>query len=76
MLLDITKKYLLLFMTFLYLSTVIGYVASAGHGIAAACTGDEKDIQRARRACAAGTKAVISTGATVGGGLIGGPLGM
>eukprot|EP00794_Sanderia_malayensis_P017396 gene17396-19138_t len=54
---------------------VVGYVASAGHGIAAAVTGDEEDLQRARRACAASTKSgLVATGATVG--ILGGPAGI
>eukprot|EP00112_Aurelia_sp_Birch-Aquarium-sp1_P001911 Seg1209.1 transcript_id=Seg1209.1/GoldUCD/mRNA.D3Y31 product="hypothetical protein" protein_id=Seg1209.1/GoldUCD/D3Y31 len=53
----------------------VGYVASAGHGIAAAVTGDEEHLQRARRACAASTKSSLVTAGAVGGGIVGGPAG-
>ena len=55
---------------------VIGYVASAGHGIAAAVSGNDEDLQRARRACAASTKSTLVTAGAIGGGLVGGPAGM
>eukprot|EP00795_Rhopilema_esculentum_P000704 gene704-10414_t len=54
---------------------VIGYVASAGHGIAAAVTGDKRNLQRARRACASSTNSTLVTAAAVGGTLLGGPAG-
>ena len=54
---------------------VVGYVASAGHGIAAAITGDEKDLQRARRACATSTKSTLVTVGAIAGGMVGGPVG-
>ena len=61
---------------FYCLRTVIGYVASAGHGIAAAVSGKDEDLQRARRACAASTKSTLVTAGAIGGGLVGGPAGM
>ena len=61
---------------FLHNPIVVGYVASAGHGIAAAISGDEDDIQRARRACASSTKSTLVTAGAIGGGLVGGPAGM
>ncbi|KAL5020545.1 hypothetical protein ScPMuIL_003437, partial [Solemya velum] len=54
---------------------VLGYVASAGHGIAAAITKDEEDLQRARRACGSSTKSTLVTAGAIGGTLIGGAAG-
>ena len=61
--------------TFVHSYSVVGYVASAGHGIAAAITGDEKDLQRARRACATSTKSTLVTVGAIAGGMVGGPVG-
>eukprot|EP00092_Neocalanus_flemingeri_P065149 GFUD01079152.1.p1 GENE.GFUD01079152.1~~GFUD01079152.1.p1 ORF type:complete len:237 (-),score=76.63 GFUD01079152.1:32-742(-) len=54
---------------------VVGFVASAGHGIAALVTGDPKDEQRARRAAAACTNSTLSTACTTVGGIVGGAVG-
>ena len=73
--LDIKQKYSIQYLakgTICISSTVLGYVASAGHGIAAAATGNEEDLQRARRACASSIKSTLTTA----GALAAGPGGM
>lgn len=61
--------------TFVEKVPILGYVASAGHGLASVVTGDPKDEQRARRAAAACTNSSISTACTTVGGVVGGTLG-
>ena len=55
----------------LFILLVVGYVASAGHGISAAITGDKDDLQRARRAAASSTKSTLVTAGVVGGAALG-----
>ena len=50
---------------------VLGFAVSAGHGVAAALTGDTEDKERARRAAAACTSSTLAMACTAAGGALG-----